>query len=233
MTVVVEEVKKETAAPPVEAVNEANDLKKRLEKLIADRQPSSEAAAKKAVQDVKPFWERTPDDFMKMPDMPKIRVKPKQQDPEADHQDDDQDQAQTENGQAKKKPTHELKMGAANTAVGMTQLTVRMILTPIINYKFKKKFTDNEINKIDEIVDKDEAALDDSDLQIKKKWKRLMATRDKKIQGITFDEQKEKDLHKAFYNYFDFTESTMSPGWYLAFALINAIGGSIVDVVTD
>lgn len=224
-----------TEKKPVDKVvaPEADDLKARLQKLIQDRESKNPAAEVKGAK--KTFWEVTPDDFLEMPDMPKIKVKPKEEkNPVDEKKDSDQEDPDEEKTTGKKgKLTHDLKNSAANTAVGMTQLTIRMILTPIINYKFKKKFTDDEIEKIDDIVDKEDAALDEKEMVIKKKWNRLMKKRDAKIKGIEFDPQKEADLHKAFYNYFEVTESTMSPGWYLAFAMINVIGGSIVDVLTD
>jgi hypothetical protein len=133
-----------------------------------------------------------------------------------------------------KKLDREVKEASARTLVGMMNFTQKLIFTPIINYKFKKKFSDEEIEKLDAgVEDKNKDELDGEDLALRNKWDRLMRKRDKKIQGIPFDEGEEKDLHTACFNYMDIKEKELPPEYFLALTAATIIGKRAIDAFFD
>ncbi len=132
-----------------------------------------------------------------------------------------------------KRLTQAMKQASARTAVGMLDFSQKLILKPIVNYKFKKKFTAVEINRIDVVDGANKATLSDEDLKIRNKWDKLMKKRDKTIEGIPLTEVEEKDLEKIFYNYFDVKEKELDPGYLVAFGIINTLGKRAIDIFID
>jgi hypothetical protein len=133
-----------------------------------------------------------------------------------------------------KKITKEMKEASANTAIGMLELSQKIILVPVINGKYKKKFKPDEIHRLnDGVEDADKERLTGEDLELRNKWDRLMKKRDKQINGIPFKEDEKRDLREAFMNYFDFKEKTLGPEWFLGMAIVNTTGRRVVDIVFD
>lgn len=133
------------------------------------------------------------------------------------------------------KITEKAKRASARTAVGMLNLIQKSVFTPIISYKYKKKFTEEEINQIEtkNLVDANKDHLHDDDLLLKNKWDRLMRKCSKKMDAIELQETEQKDLEEAFFVYFDYKEKTLPPEWFIGAAVINAFGKRLVDVITD
>lgn len=133
------------------------------------------------------------------------------------------------------KITEKAKRSSARVAVGMLDMLQKSVFTPIISHKYKKKFTEDEINALDQknIIDKDPAQLAGEDLLLRNKWDRLMSKCQKKIEAIPMDETEKTDCEEAFYTYFDFKEKTLPPEWFVGFAILNSIGKRVVDVVTE
>lgn len=131
------------------------------------------------------------------------------------------------------KITDKAKRSSARTAVGMLDLFQRGLFTPIINNKYKKKFTGDEISKLELIIDVEKKGLENEDLKLRNKWDRLMKKRDKKIDSIPFEETEKKDIEEAFYTYFDFKEKTLPPEWFVGMAVLNSFGKRAIDAFTD
>lgn len=134
-----------------------------------------------------------------------------------------------------KKITDKAKHASARVATGMLDMLQKSIFTPIISHKYKKKFTEDEINALDEknLIDREKNELAGDDLLLRNKWDRLMGKCMKKIDDVPLTDPEKDDLNEAFYTYFDFKEKTLPPEWFVGFALINTIGKRLVDVVTD
>lgn len=156
--------------------------------------------------------------------------------------DDDFEEKKTEtkkpdSGSAGKKEegpiTEKTKRASARTAVGMLDLTQRGIFQPLQTWKFKRKFTNEEIEKIDLIEDKEDAKLEEKEIALKKKWNRLLKKYNKKYEDVPMKEKEKQDLEEAFYNYFDYKEKTLSPEWFIGMAVVNSIGGRAIDLITD
>lgn len=133
------------------------------------------------------------------------------------------------------KITDKAKRASARTATGMLDMLQKSICLPILSYKYKKKFTPEEITALDEknLIDKGKEELSGDDLQLRNKWDRLMSKYEKKAAAVPLTEPEEEDLNEAFYSYFDFTETTLSPGWFVGFAVAKTLGKRVVDIVTE
>jgi len=131
------------------------------------------------------------------------------------------------------KVTHAMKMASARTAVGMLDLTQKMILRPVVNHKFKKRFTNDEIKRIPDVEEKNKATLSNEDLELRNKLDKWLKKRDQQMKVIPLTPTEEEDLTKLFYNYFDATEQTLPPSYGLAFGVINSLGKRAVDIFID
>jgi hypothetical protein len=142
----------------------------------------------------------------------------------------------TESKENKAQPiTEAAKRASARTAVGMLDLTLQSLLTPIHGWKFKRKFKSEEIKKIDEYID--DTTIDkleaEEDKKLKRRWDRLLKKYEKKKDAIPLDEKEKKDLETAFYQYFDFKEKTLPPEWFIGMAITNAVGKRAIDLIAD
>ena len=205
----------------------ANDLQSYFAQSTAKKQPgSSNTSAPK-----NSFWDASDSDF----DIPvsktnekTIGVNPPQTPTNSDQSTDSQP----------KKITEQTKRGSANAAAGMVDFSTRLLLTPIHTYKLKKKieknFTDAQLNLIDsKLAESDESKLDAEELRIKRRFDSIMNKYQQKIDKLPMSESEKKEQADAFYNYFDYTNKTLSPDWYLYMSLINSVGGRVVDVFTE
>lgn len=133
-----------------------------------------------------------------------------------------------------KKLDKEIKEASARTMVGMIDFTQKAIFIPAINYKFKKKFNDDEINRLDAgAEDADKNTLEGEDLAVRNKWDRLMKKRDKKIDAVPFTEPETKDITLACFNYMDVKEKELPPELFLYLTIGTILGKRAIDVFFD
>jgi hypothetical protein len=134
------------------------------------------------------------------------------------------------------KVTEKAKRASARTAVGMIDMTQKAIFSPLIEWKYMRKFKKKELDRLEEkdLIDTEKSLIvEASDMSLRTKWDRLMKKRDKKIDAIPFSAGEKEDLEEAFFTYFDFKEKTLPPEWFMYLAVINTVGRRLVDVVTD
>lgn len=134
-----------------------------------------------------------------------------------------------------KKLDKEVKEASARTMVQMVDFTQKLIFTPIVNYKARKKFTDAEVNRLDEsnIEDANKESLEGEDLALRNKWDRVMKRRDKKLKDIPFTDPEIKDLTTACFNYMDVKQKELPPEYFLALTIATIVGKRAIDVVFD
>ena len=210
----------ETAAANTAEQSEVMDLASILQVKTDTKAPG----ANKAAPVSSAFWDQSEDDF----EQPK-KTEAKKEATTA---------ATTEEAAAPKKLTESVIQSSARTATGMVELTTKMIISPIQNYKFKKKleksFTDQQLNKIEEkLIDADEKSLEDDDKRLKLRFERMMAKHQKKTEGIDFKPEEKKDLNEAFEEYMRYTQSSLPPQWFVALAIINTVGKRAIDTFTE
>jgi hypothetical protein len=145
------------------------------------------------------------------------------------------EQAKTSGPEQKKaesKITDKAKHASARTAVNMINLFQKGLFPPILNYKFQKKFTDEEKTKILDVQNKDKKDLEGEDLALRNKFDRLMKAHNKKIDAVPFTEVEEQDMETAFFTYFDYKEKTLPPEWFIGMTIANTLGKRFIDVFT-
>lgn len=132
------------------------------------------------------------------------------------------------------KISKEAKHASARIAVAMLNITQGAIFKPLLNRKFKKKFTAPEAEKLDTLADIPKTSItDDKDLALRNKFDKLLKRHNKKIDGVDLEEQEEKDLASAFYTYMDVTGKSLPPEYLLMIALLNTVGKRSIDLFTD
>jgi hypothetical protein len=218
----------------------ADDLQARLDALTEKKEPGVTNTTEIPVN---PWWESSDDDFEKEgPETPAPEVKKEEpeDDPEPDDEEEeepeDDPESEYEKGKAEVNPklTDRVKRGSAITVAGMMQVTIKMIAIPLINHNYKKKFLPNEINELDRVAEariKDLVA--DEDLILRQKFEKLMNKRDRKMGKVTFTKERKDELIESMYNYFDYTQTSLTPVWYCVFAMINCVGGTVIDIIQE
>jgi len=132
-----------------------------------------------------------------------------------------------------KKLTEKAIKHSASVAVGMIELTQSGLMIPILKRKFKKKFTEKEYERFEEVFGKPESSLSDDDKQLIAKMDRAKKKYEEIKKAIPFTSDEEEQLETAFYKYFEYKQIELPPGMHLAFACINVVGKRIIDVVFD
>lgn len=134
-----------------------------------------------------------------------------------------------------KKITDKAKRASARTVVNSIDLLQKSIFTPILSYKYNKKFTPEEINRLDDknLVDLKKDELEGEDLMLRNKWDRLMKKYNKKVDEIPFTDPEKADMEEAFYCYFDYKETTVSPMFFVGMNVVNNIGKRAIDILTE
>jgi hypothetical protein len=134
----------------------------------------------------------------------------------------------------KPKVTESAKRGSARVAVGMLDLTLQSILTPLHGWKFKRKFKKSEIEKLDShVADSPLDDLEADERKLKVKWERLIRKHEKKVAAIPMSETERTDLEDAFYQYLDIKEKTLPSEWFIGMGIINVISKRVIDVAVD
>jgi hypothetical protein len=229
---IVTEPPKETAEPAKET---APNLLERLNVATEKKEPSKESEAK--------TWDFSDDE-------PKVKEEIK---PAPPAQTDNTQKANSDFATEKEavkpqtpttptaKPTdkeateisNKAKHASARIAVGMLDLTQKSIFIPLLNRKYKKKFNDKEIERLEEIADANKSTLDETDMRIRTKFDRLMKKRDKKIDAVELEDQERKDLESAFYTYMDVTGNNVPPEYLLMIGIMNTVGKRGIDLFMD
>jgi hypothetical protein len=201
-----EEIKPVTETKPA---NENADLLSRMQQITERKEPSKTTSASSSFN-----WDE--DDFEAQPQPKKTATPEKKAEEEP------------------AKVTDKAKKASARTLVGMMDFTQKTILTPILNAKFKKKFSPEEVDRLDNVIDADpEKLFDDRDKSLKSKWDRLAAKLEKKKASIPFTDTEKSDMESFAYDYFDAKETSLGPEWGIAFSFINIVGKRVIDVVFD
>lgn len=131
------------------------------------------------------------------------------------------------------KVTEKAKRASARTVVGMYDMSQKALFIPLLNRKYKKKFTEEEIERLDQVADANKALLGQEDFKLRSKWDNLMVKRDIKVKAVPMNKEEKQDTEEMLYGYFDATNTVISPAWGLVFALINTTGKRVIDLTTD
>lgn len=132
------------------------------------------------------------------------------------------------------KLTEQAMEASAETAVGMLDMTMQTVLTPIHGWKFKKKFKKEDILKLEDLVDAELDKIEDElDLKLRKKWDRLFKKFEKKKDAVAMTEPEKKSLKDNFVSYFKHTGKSLPPEYLIYMGLANVVGKRVVDLVVE
>lgn len=129
--------------------------------------------------------------------------------------------------------TEDEKKASAETATGILDFALSTIFLPIAKYQFKKKFTDEEWERVKEIQHADPAKLSKEDLNFYNKVQTLLKKHREKQKSIEMQPTECKKHERAFYVYFGAKNKKISPEWLLAMDLVTAIGSRMTEVLID
>ncbi len=213
--------------------DQSSDLLTRLSAVTERKEPGTQKAKDKTSTS---YWESSDDDFesVEVPEKNSLEINKES----APAKKSETIPGKKEEPKTEGKISERVKLGSAKTAVGMIDLTCKGLLTPILTYKTKKKlektFDEKQTKLIEEkLMDAELNELDAAEKRIKKRFDSIMAKYQKKVDAIPMSEPEKKDMTDAFYNYFDYTQTSLSPGWYLGMAITDTVGKRMIDVLTD
>jgi hypothetical protein len=124
---------------------------------------------------------------------------------------------------------------SASNAVGMVDTANRAILTPIVNWKIKKKMEkiNPDLEELEKLIDSDDADLEDAGKRQKKAFERLMKKSQKVLNSIPLSEEETERGKKTFKEYFTHTGKSLPPSMMLWFFMANTTVPRAIDIIFD
>ena len=139
----------------------------------------------------------------------------------------------TADGLRKPKVPDEVKRASAETATATTEAVMEMIAFPIIDYKFKKKFSKDQLARGLELEDKEFETLNTEEQKLQARIKYALKTRDKKREAIPLDKDEKKGVMDAWYQYFKIKDAAIGPEVLLYLLLGRLLVNRTVEIARD
>lgn len=152
---------------------------------------------------------------------------------------DSKTQTTTTNGtKPKDKPlTNEEKLknqkASAETLTATIDIVFDLLGNIVLNYKFKKAFNTDDLERAKEIQDELIENLNPEDLVLRNKFDRLNKKRLDKLDELPFDAPSTERLNRIFLNYFAITGKEISPEIMLYLGLGVAVLEKAETIFTD
>lgn len=125
------------------------------------------------------------------------------------------------------------KKASAETATSLLDFALVTIFTPIEKYKFKKKFLKEEWPRVKSLQYADKTKLSADDLVLLNKITKELAKFTARKDEIELNPDEARKHERAFYAYFEATNTKLSPGWILWSSLAATIGGRVTDALFE
>lgn len=138
------------------------------------------------------------------------------------------DQRQTINNKAKVSTLE--KQASAETATALMDSILSTICHPILKYKLKKNFTADEWKRFKSIQYVDVSKLEGADLIFYNKVIKLNKEYVDKMNAIEMQPGEIKRHEKTFYQYFEITNTKLSPSWLLIANISTAVTDRIIEI---
>ncbi len=127
----------------------------------------------------------------------------------------------------------EIKEASANSVIGMLDIALR-ILTPAYNKKFYKKFTKEEVLKLDKLQYlHSDNITDPDDLALRNKFDKLYKKHQKKMGDLPLNSTESKDLRTQLMAYMTHKNKVIPPEVGLIFTGVIIVGNRAIDLMTD
>lgn len=193
----------------------SRDLLSELKKATAIKQPSTKKSA---------TWNFDDDDVEQ--DLPPVK---------------DGQQSTSETEKPKETPAKktelsekEIKAGA-ETGAAAVELLTSLLSEGIINFRYYRKFTPEEREKLNnEILDKPDHQRTDDEQTMANKFERLMSQRDKKLGKVKMSETARERLIFGFTKHAEITgKPVMSPQYILGITIGESVIKSVFEALMD
>lgn len=208
----------------METTNKTESLADRLKAATEKKDPGTSAR-------VSSFWEQSDDDFETAETGKTETDKPKNS-AENTGKSETATTISQEN-QPEKQYSKEMGQASARVFTKMVDMGQTMIFRPILNYKFKKKFTQEERDRLKELEFISEEQYTESDKKLLTKYEKLAAKHEKKDSEIPLNKEEEKDLQDFTAMYCDIKKKELPPEWGIAISLMVIICRRTTDVFFD
>ena len=152
-----------------------------------------------------------------------------------DHPEGEKPKTSAPPSQSSPKISDEIKKASAETSTMLFDSILKITGGIVVNNKFKKRFSSDEMRTILEkdLEDKDIEDVDSQDLVLKKKFDRLLKQRDKKNKAIPLDDDEYKNVMDAFYQYYKVKDMSMPPEALLYFTLGSVLASRTLEITLD
>ncbi|OFY83646.1 MAG: hypothetical protein A3F72_15325 [Bacteroidetes bacterium RIFCSPLOWO2_12_FULL_35_15] len=122
---------------------------------------------------------------------------------------------------------------SATVTIGVVDLMQRTILNIILNKKFEKKFTEDQIEIVDRVEDLPDDKLTPEEVSLKKRFNKSFAKYEKTGETIPFNAVEKDEMKEILAEYYKVTGKAVSPNLLLAGAFIDKIGKRVATIMFD
>lgn len=122
---------------------------------------------------------------------------------------------------------------SATVTIGVVDLMQRTILNIVLNKKFEKKFTEQELETVDRVEDLPEEKLSPEESNLKRRFNKSFAKYEKNGASIPFTPDEKDEMREILAEYYKVTGKSVSPNLLLAGAFIDKIGKRVATIMFD
>lgn len=122
---------------------------------------------------------------------------------------------------------------SATVTIGIVDLMQRTVLNIVLNKKFEKKFTEEQMEIVDRVEDLPEDKLSPEESNLKRRFNKSFAKYEKTGDSIPFTPDEKDDMREILSEYYKVTGKSVSPNLLLAGAFIDKIGKRVATIMFD
>lgn len=122
---------------------------------------------------------------------------------------------------------------SATVTIGIVDLMQRTVLNIVLNKKFEKKFTEQQMEIVDRVEDTPEDKLTPEEASLKRRFNKSFAKYEKTGESIPFTVTEKDEMKEILSEYYKVTGKSVSPNLLLAGAFIDKIGKRVATIMFD
>ena len=122
---------------------------------------------------------------------------------------------------------------SATVTIGIVDLMQRTVLNIVLNKKFEKKFTEEQVQTVDRVEDTPDDKLTPEESNLKRRFNKSFAKYEKTGDSIPFTADEKDEMREILSEYYKVTGKSVSPNLLLAGAFIDKIGKRVATIMFD
>lgn len=122
---------------------------------------------------------------------------------------------------------------SATVTIGIVDLMQRTVLNIVLNKKFEKKFTEEQMEIVDRVEDLPDDKLSPEESNLKRRFNKSFAKYEKTGDSIPFTSDEKDEMREILSEYYKVTGKSVSPNLLLAGAFIDKIGKRVATIMFD